>query len=305
LKDLLVDAIRYGEQPEIKARLLQTIDDAAGHAHVVELLDRRALVQETLPFSRVQEIREQMERAHAQRLQPHYIESFFRAAFEHLGGRVHPRENGRFEVSRVPGALRERDRQIGTGAPVLARYERICFDKAHVAGPPVAASVCPGHPLLDATIDLTLERHRELMKQGAILIDPREAGEQLRILVTLDQALHDGRTDRHGHPQIVARSLHFVELLEDGETRDAGPAPYLDYRPASAAEREATLPRLDDSWLAADFESRAIRHAVQHLVPRELEAVRARRLPQIVKIEREVEARLKREVNTGTTAPRS
>jgi superfamily II DNA or RNA helicase len=297
LKDLLIDAIRYGERPEIKAGLLKAVDDAVDQAHLIELLDRRALVQETLPFSRIQEIREQMERAHAQRLQPHYIESFFCAAFERLGGRMHRREAGRYEVSRVPGALRERDRQIGTGAPVLARYERICFDKAHVPGPPVAAFVCPGHPLLDATIDLTLERHRDLMKQGAILIDPRDAGEQLRILVTLDQAIEDGRVDRHGRHQIVARGLHFVELIQDGRLHDAGPAPYLDYRPARAAEREAITPRLDDPWLAEAFESRVVGHAVQHLVPRELEEVRARRLPQIDKIEREVQARLKREIN--------
>jgi hypothetical protein len=180
---------------------------------------------------------------------------------------------------------------------VLARYERICFDKAHVAGPPVAAFVCPGHPLLDATIDLTLERHHELMKQGATLVDPRDQGERLRILVILDQALHDGRTERHGQPQIVSRQLHFVELLEDGESRDAGPAPYLDYRPASPAERDAIAPRLEDPWLAEEFESRAIGHAVQHLVPRELDEVRARRLPLIDKIEREVQARLKREMN--------
>jgi hypothetical protein len=151
--------------------------------------------------------------------------------------------------------------------------------------------------LLDATIDLTLERHRELMRQGALLVDPRDQDERLRILVTLDQALHDGRTNRQGQPQIVARRLHFVELLEDGETRDAGPAPYLDYRPASLAEREAIAPRLDDPWLVEEFEGRAVGHAVQHLVPRELGEVRARRLPLIDKIEREVQARLKREMN--------
>jgi hypothetical protein len=297
LKDLLIEAIRYGEQPEIKARLLQTVDDAAGQANLLDLLDRRALVQETLPFNRIQEIREQMERAHAQRLQPHYIESFFCAAFEHLGGRMHRREAGRLEVSRVPAPLRERDRQIGTGAPVLARYERICFDQAHVPGPPVAAFVCPGHPLLDATIDLTLERHRELMRQGALLVDPRDQGEAPRVLVILDQVLHDGREGRHGHPQTVARRLSFVELSEDGRLRDAGPAPYLDCRPASPAERAATLPLLDARWLAADLESRVIAHAVRHLVPRDLAELRARRLPQIDKIEREVQARLKREMN--------
>ena len=255
LKDLLIDAIRYGERPEIKAGLFQAVDDAVDQAHLIELLDRRALAQETLPFSRVQEIREQIERAYAQRLQPHYIESFFRAAFEHLGGRVHRREGGRFEVSRIPGPLRERDRQIGSGAPVLPRYERICFDKAEIAGPPVAAFVCPGHPLLDATIDLILERHRNLMKQGAVLVDPRDQSERLRVLVTLDQAIQDGRADRHSRHQIVARKLQFVELSEDGALRDAGPAPYLDYRPAmprsaGRSRRISRNPGSPSSWKA-------------------------------------------------------
>ncbi|MGV2830724.1 hypothetical protein [Myxosarcina sp. GI1(2024)] len=41
----------------------------------------------------------------------------------------------------------------------MTRYERICFDKQliSVSGKPLAAFICPGHPLLDATIDLVLE----------------------------------------------------------------------------------------------------------------------------------------------------
>ena len=31
---------------------------------------------------------------------------------------------------------------------------------------PTAAFVCPGHPLLDATLDLVLERHRDLLRRG-------------------------------------------------------------------------------------------------------------------------------------------
>jgi hypothetical protein len=38
--------------------------------------------------SRVYHIREDMERADARRLQPHYIESFFLEAFQRLGGTV-------------------------------------------------------------------------------------------------------------------------------------------------------------------------------------------------------------------------
>jgi hypothetical protein len=47
------------------------------------------------------------------------------------------------------------------------RYERICFDKAQAEGPPPAMFVSPGNPLLDSTIDLVLEKHRGLLKQGA------------------------------------------------------------------------------------------------------------------------------------------
>ena len=42
-------------------------------------------------------------------------------------------------------------------------------------GQPLAAFVCPGHPLLDAAIDLTLERHRDLLRRGTVLVDERHS----------------------------------------------------------------------------------------------------------------------------------
>ena len=129
LRDLLVDAIRYGETPEVKARLLEKVDMAITQARLLELLEDRALVRNHMAAAQVARIRDEMERAEARRLQPHYIESFFRQAFTHLGGQIHPRENGRFEITRVLGAIRERDRAIGRSEPVLERYERVCFEK--------------------------------------------------------------------------------------------------------------------------------------------------------------------------------
>ncbi len=77
---------------------------------------------------------------------------------------------------------------------MLPRYERIAFEKALVApqGQPLAAFVCPGHPLLDAVIDLTLERHRDLLKRGTVLVDERDLGTQPRVLFYLEHA-HPGR----------------------------------------------------------------------------------------------------------------
>jgi hypothetical protein len=78
-------------------------------------------------------------------------ETFFEDAFAHFDGRSHRREGNRLELSRVPGAIRARDRQIGAGAVVLPRYERVCFDKEEIEGPPPAALIAPGHPLLEGS----------------------------------------------------------------------------------------------------------------------------------------------------------
>src|ERR1700681_1721671 len=109
--------------------------------------------------SRIHRIREDMERAEARRLQPHYIESFFHEAFQRLGGSAKQREPRRYEVTHLPARLPTPAGLAGIGEPVLPRYERIAFEKSLVAPPgqPLAAFVCPGHPLLDAVIDRTFE----------------------------------------------------------------------------------------------------------------------------------------------------
>ena len=63
LRELLLDAIRYGERPEVKARLYESVDSAVDREHLEDLLEDRALVRETMDPARVEEIREQMERA--------------------------------------------------------------------------------------------------------------------------------------------------------------------------------------------------------------------------------------------------
>ena len=193
--------------------------------------------------------------------------------------------------------MRERDRLIGIGEPVLPRYERICFEKDKINQPPVAAFVCPGHPLLDATIDLTLERYRDLLKRGAVLVDESDDREDIRALFYLEHAVQDGRIGRDEQQQVISQRLQFVEIDASGHTRDAGPAPYLDYRPLKEEERPQIADALEASWLSGDIEAKVVGYAVSHVIPRHVEEVRTRRLPEIDKVEREVTARLKKEIN--------
>ena len=68
LKDLLFEAVQYGEQEDVKARLFQAVDGAVDQRHLLNLLEKRQLTRDTMPQARVQDLRLAMERAEAQHL---------------------------------------------------------------------------------------------------------------------------------------------------------------------------------------------------------------------------------------------
>ena len=300
LRELMVEAIRCGEQPKVRARLETAVDHALDRGRLQDLLEERALAHDAMDASRVQRIREELVRAEARRLQPHYVESFFREAFRRLGGAVKQREARRYEITHVPALVRNRDRLIGIGEPVLPRYERIAFEKSLVApqGQPLAAFVCPGHPLLDAVLDLTLERHRDLLKRGAVLIDERDEGDRPRVLFYLEHAIQDASLTRSGDRRVVSKRMLYVEFDADGVTRHVHYAPYLDYRPLGAGDPDVAsiLDRPECAWIDRDMEKKAHSYAVAKVVPEHLAEVRDARLGLIAKTEAAVKDRLTKEI---------
>jgi Domain of unknown function (DUF3883) len=300
LRDLLIRAIRYGDQPDVRARLTKVVEHALDRAQLQNLLEDHALAHDAMDASRVQRIREDMERAEARRLQPHYIESFFHEAFQGLGGSSKQREPRRYEVTHVPAQVRNRDRVIGIGEPVLPRYERIAFDKSLVApqGQPLAAFVCPGHPLLDSVIDLTLDRHRDLLKRGAVLVDERDLGMQPRVLFYLEHAIQDASLTRAGERRVISKRMLYVEQGPDGVAHHVHYAPYLDYRPLAQGEPgvDAILDRPECAWITRELEHKAQGYAVAQVVPEHLKEVRDGKLKLIRKTEAAVKDRLTKEI---------
>ncbi len=126
LRDLLVEAIRYGDLPETKAELFRKVDGVVDVAAIEKLVAERKLTSEGMDPNSVSAIREQMERAQARRLQPHFISAFFREAFSLLGGRDrrarrrafrdHP-SSGRSEASRSADRARR-----PSARPLRARH---------------------------------------------------------------------------------------------------------------------------------------------------------------------------------------
>ena len=301
LRDLLLESIRYGERPEVRARLNQVVERAFDRGHLQDLLEERALAHDSMDASKVHRIREDMERAEARRLQPHYIESFFLEAFQRLGGTFKQRESRRYEVTHVPALVRSRDRLIGIGEPVLPRYERIAFEKSLVApqGQPLAAFVCPGHPLLDASIDLTLERHRDLLRRGTVLVDESDLGTAPRVIFYLEHSVQDASLTRTGARRVVSKRMLYVELGAAGNARHIQYAPYLDFRPLAQDDPkiEAILDRPECVWIAKELEHKAQSHAIGFVVPEHLAEVRNRKLDLIAKTEAAVKDRLTKEIN--------
>jgi len=297
LKDLLVEAIQYGEQEDVKAKLFRVVDGAVDQDHLLRLLERRALTNDTMPQAKVHELRLEMERAEAQRLQPHHVQSFFVEAFQHLGGQIKRREEGRWEIMHVPMSIRERDRQIGSGAPIQKKYERICFEKSLINQQPVAAFVCPGHPLLEAVISLIREQHDHLMKRGAILVDDTDPGNSIEALFLLEHSVQDGRSTAIGKPHIISQRLQFAAIDCDGNATNAGIAPHLNLRPAKPNEVDLVNDLLNEDWLRTDLETTAVRFATVELAQSHVSDVKVRRLPEIDKVEQEVRSRLKKEIN--------
>jgi SNF2 family DNA or RNA helicase len=300
LRELLIEAIRYGDRPEVRARLDTVIEHAVDPAHLRELLEERALAHDAMDSSRVARIREEMERAEARRLQPHYVESFFLEAFRRLGGVVRERERRRYEVTFVPAQVRSRDRQIGRGEPVLPRYERITFEKERITDPgkPLAAFICPGHPLLDATIDLVLERHRDLLKRGTVLVDERDHGTSPRVLMVLEHAVQDASLLPSGEHRTISRRLLYVEMDAEGQARHLQYAPYLDYRPLADDEPspDDLLARPECAWIGAHIEAVARNHAIATVVPEHVREVRDRRIELVEKTRAAVHDRLTKEI---------
>ena len=301
LKDMLLEAIRYNEQPEVRARLTQSIDTAFDSAHIKDLLERNALAQETMSPERLFAVKELMETAEARRLQPYFVRAFFAKAFEGLGGAMYPREPGRFEITHVPALIRERDRQI-TGrnrrelAPVLKRYERVCFLKEAVRpldrpNTPFAQMIHPGHPLMLAVSDMVLEQHSNLMRQGAILVDPADEATEGSLLFLITHEI------KSGDSSILSKRLQFVHVTPAGKASFAGWAPHLDYEPLAATDRPLLDELLASDWIRADQEQRAIALAATTLVPEHFHEVATRRIAHVDKTLAAVHERLTKEID--------
>ncbi|MBC8002455.1 MAG: DUF3883 domain-containing protein, partial [Opitutaceae bacterium] len=148
----------------------------------------------------------------------------------------------------------------------------------------------PGHPLLISMSDLILERHANLLRQGALLIDPSDEGAEPHLLFLLTHEIASG------DGQVLSKRLQFVRVSPDGSAAFAGWAPHLDLEPLAPSDRPLLKDTLNAPWICADQEARALGLAAGDLVPQHYKEVASRRIAHVDKTLTAIHGRLTGEI---------
>lgn len=268
LRELLLDAIRYGELPEVRAKMHEVIDHKVSDG-LRELLDERALASDHLADADLAKLRAAMDEARARRLQPHYIELAFKASFTRLGGRIAKRERGRYEIANVPAQIRASKYQ-----PIATKYDRVTFDLEHVHSEELARAdlLAPGHPLHDAVMDEAIRHFGGSLNSGTVLVSATLEEPHLLVGVVEEVADATGAA--------VSRRFGYAYVDSLGTVTPAGPAPYLDCVAAPDTPSVAAARQLP--WLA-DAEDRANSWIITTQLPEYLSEVQPRRAAELAK----------------------
>ncbi|MWA03296.1 DEAD/DEAH box helicase [Actinomadura sp. LD22] len=277
LRTLLMDAIQYGERPDVKARMHKVIDQSVGDG-LKELLEERALASQRFSEADLAALHAAMNDAHARGLRSHDIETVFKTAFTRLGGRIVQRERGHYEITNVPAHIR-----AGTHGPIAPRYGRVTFDLAHVPSddPRHAELLAPGHPLHDAVMDETLRRFGGALNAGTVLVSPTLTQPHLLVGVIEEVADATGAT--------IARRFGYAYVDSLGTVTPAEPAPHLALAAAPDTPEVTAAKALP--WLA-DAEDRATSWIISHRLPDYLAQVRSRRSTELARTRELVTDRL-------------
>ena len=280
LRNLLLDAIQYGERADVKAKMHEVIDASVGDG-LKDLLDERALASEYLADADLHALRAAMDEARARRLQPHYIELAFKAAFTKLGGRIVKREQGRYEIANVPQHIR-----AAGGGPIATKYDRVTFDISHVQPRDLTRAdlLAPGHPLHDAVMSEAIRNFGGALNHGTILVSATL--EEPQLLVGVIEEI----TDAAG--ESVARRFGYAYVDQHGIVSPAGPAPYLDC--VAAPPVPAVEAARGWTWLG-DAEDKAMTWIIANQLPEYLADIQPRRLTELEKARDLVTRRLSAE----------
>ncbi len=255
LPNLLREALRYGDNPQVRDRLNQVIDNAVNPERIHELAQGRVLASDVIDVSL---LRASIEDADVRRLSTRNIRDFLLRVFDHLsidyssrvGGEILELENGFYRFSRVPGVIVEHARRLGM-RDIRAEYERVSFDPVPVR---IATRfdapehVGPGHSLLEATIRWVSSHweksNPECGEALPVLVDENEKASNLRVLFHLQWSIHNALLMNN----LIEQRALLVQVDDGHAVSQIDSGRYLTFRAATAEETAHIVNLLGQDW---------------------------------------------------------
>lgn len=154
--------------------------------------------------------------------------------------------------------------------------------------------VAPGHPLLQAVIEATIEDLGATLTRGTVLVDRREKQVAAPLLMyTVEQRI----TNATAAADTVSHHFDYPLLAEEGTITVTPVPPYLDYDRPQPDEIDALAAIISNGW-ARENHDRIVRARVYHdgLQPR-LEEIQARLDVEVARTREQVRERLLAEIN--------
>lgn len=293
LKDLLIEAIKYGDDPRTKERLDQVIDAGVSKG-VHELLENHGLERSLMSQVDVEAIRAEMDRARERRLQPGFIANFFLTAFAAVGGRARHREKGRYEITRVPRSLLVEARHQNRLAPVSDRYERVTFETGRIENEKGvdATLIALGNPLLNSLIEVVIDQFGKNLSKGAVLVDRRDnpvSGPVLIYIVEQEIVTNSGT--------VVSHHFDYVILDENRATTVTQVPPFLDFDVPNEDELDQIAAAVSSAWAQKDHVPEIKGAAFNDGTLKRLAELTRRRNAELDHTKTEVDERLRAEIN--------
>ena len=289
LRELLMRAISEADDPNVIEYMAEQLDTSFTE-ELQNALKQQGLAKELGQSISSDRIHREMERAKLRKLQPFHVQSFFLDSLSRFGGITRRREKGRFEIKRVPMALRSR--RSFTGTMVHPRYGRITFEPQYVQsmGNSRADLITPTHTLTRSLVEAVRQKFGETLADGAVLIDPDNRTKDPRTLFCFEHTVIDG----NGHT--ISKRFQYVELLPDGNVRDPGDTPHLNYEPINFSLVDDSIRNSVLSLAAKVSDNDARRWAIENFSHQHFEETQVAVADRVTKSKRLVRQRLSAEI---------
>lgn len=230
---------------------------------------REALVHNKVDYKEARQLKEDSDE---KRLQPIYVQMFFRKAFELLGGRFEVREDHFFRITHLPDAIMTLLRSRWSKAYDLSEtyfcFDKTAFLKQHHAGSfKHLYFLNPGNPFFDALIEVARNTWRAEMMKGTILVSADEQEDYFAFFVK--SQITDNRPSK-GESSVADEQLLLVyQNTTDSNFTITSPAKFIDLHPPAVFAKEVRLP-------AAVEKEEVVNWTFTHITQPQLEETRQR-----------------------------